>query len=170
MLANGTSGQALLSAGGTAAPTWATPWTTANTTGTSGGLTGSALSGDVTNSGNAITIASGAVTLGKMANLAANSFIGNNTGSPATPIALTKSQMIAALNVNRASDFFENAGDSLSGHCIQHLANTPISGTITVIVNGTPLSSSQFSIVSTSYCRLAFSCYQYDKISVQYSY
>lgn len=41
-------------------------------------------------SGNvAATIAAGAVTLAKMANLAANSIIGNNTASPATPVALS---------------------------------------------------------------------------------
>jgi len=170
MLANGTSGQALLSAGGTAAPTWGTPWTSANTTGTSGGLSGSALSGDVTNAGNAITIASGAVTLGKMANLAANSFIGNNTGSPATPIALTKSQMIAALNVNRASENFENAADSLSGTTTVHLANTPQAGTITVILNGLPLTSTQYGVDQTTHVVIFSSCYKYDKIAVAYSY
>ncbi len=59
MLANGTSGQALLSAGGTSAPVWGTPWTTANTTGSSGSCTGNAatvttnanMTGDVTSSG-----------------------------------------------------------------------------------------------------------------------
>jgi hypothetical protein len=36
---------------------------------------------------------SGSVTLPTMANLAANSIIGNNTGSPATPIALSVAQI-----------------------------------------------------------------------------
>lgn len=53
-----------------------------------------ALSGDVTSSANSFvtTIGAGAVSLSKMANLAANSFIGNNTGSSAQPIAMTVSQ------------------------------------------------------------------------------
>jgi hypothetical protein len=57
-----------------------------------------ALSGDVTATGSgqgsvAATIANAAVSLAKMANLAANSVIGNNTGSSATPIALTTAQL-----------------------------------------------------------------------------
>ena len=43
-------------------------------------------------------ITAGAVTLAKMATLAANSFIGNNTGSSATPIALTVTEATAMLN------------------------------------------------------------------------
>ncbi len=53
------------------------------------------LSSDVTGSGTTAitaTIASGAVSLTKMANFAANSIMGNNTGSPATPLALSISQ------------------------------------------------------------------------------
>lgn len=53
-------------------------------------LTRAALTGDVTASAdsNATTIAAAAVTLTKMANLAANSVIGNSTGSGATPTAV----------------------------------------------------------------------------------
>ena len=61
-----------------------------------------ALTGDVTGSGTgsfAATIAAASVTLTKQANLAANSIQGNNTGSPATPLALTVTQVTAMLNV-----------------------------------------------------------------------
>jgi len=43
------------------------------------------------------------VTLSMMSNLAANSIIGNNTGSPATPIALTTTQVTAMLNTFTSS-------------------------------------------------------------------
>lgn len=56
--------------------------------------------GDVTGTGTTaitLTIANGAVSLAKMANLAANSILGNNTGVAATPIALTAAQVAAML-------------------------------------------------------------------------
>jgi hypothetical protein len=58
-----------------------------------------ALTGDVTNTAGTLasTISNAAVTLVKMANLAANSIIGNNTGAAATPIALTAAQVTAML-------------------------------------------------------------------------
>ncbi len=60
-----------------------------------------ALTGNVTTTVGTVatTIAAGVVTLAMMANLAANSFIGNNTASPATPLALTQAQATALLNV-----------------------------------------------------------------------
>lgn len=60
------------------------------------------LIGDVTSAGGTTlttTISSGAVTLAKMANLAANSIIGNNTGVAATPKALTVSEVKSLLNL-----------------------------------------------------------------------
>lgn len=57
--------------------------------------------GDVTKASGSgtLTIASGAVTLAKMANLSANTIIGNNTGSAAAPIGLTGTQTTALLDV-----------------------------------------------------------------------
>lgn len=62
------------------------------------------MSGDATlNSSGALTIANAAVTLAKMANLAANSILGNNTGSSATPIALTPGQVLTLIGAMSAS-------------------------------------------------------------------
>jgi hypothetical protein len=44
------------------------------------------------------SVDAGHITLARMANLAANSFIGNNTGSSATPLALTGTQATALLD------------------------------------------------------------------------
>jgi hypothetical protein len=71
-------------------------------TGTNTGDQTITLTGDVTGSGTgsfAATIAAGAVSLSKMANLAASTIIGNNTGSPATPIALTTAQVKTLLAI-----------------------------------------------------------------------
>ena len=60
------------------------------------------LAGDLSGSGTtsiSATISAGAVTLSKMASLAANSIIGNNTGTAATPIALTAAQVKTLLAI-----------------------------------------------------------------------
>ena len=63
-----------------------------------------ALTGDVTTVAGALaaTIAAGAVTLSKMANLTASTILGNNTGSAATPIALAPAQVKALLAITNA--------------------------------------------------------------------
>jgi len=78
-----------------------------------------ALTGDVTTTAGALgtTIANGAVSLAKMANLAANSVIGNSTGSSATPTAVGMTSAATASTVvlrdsnanTRANSFVDNA-------------------------------------------------------------
>jgi hypothetical protein len=72
-------------------------WTTSSG---GGGGTITALTGDVTASGSGsvvATIAAKAVSLAKMADLASYTIIGNNTGTSATPKALTGTQVTAML-------------------------------------------------------------------------
>jgi hypothetical protein len=75
-----------LATGRTIGMTGDVSWTSASFNG-SGNVTGTS------------TIEPGAVSLSKLASLAANSIIGNNTGSSATPVALTAAQVTAMLSI-----------------------------------------------------------------------
>lgn len=143
-------------------------YTTSNITGSSASCTGLAatatalatgrtiaLTGDVTytspsfdGSGNvtaAATIAAGAVTLAKQANLAANSIIGNNTGAPATPLALTKTQVTAFLNA---------ASTSLQGAVVLAAGSDVVTGTDAAkAVTAASLTSAQ-SLAANGYATL----------------
>lgn len=114
-------------------------------TGTVSGLT---LTGTVTTTGNltlggALDVPAGHITLARMANLAANSIIGNNTGSAAAPLALTAAQVRTLLNV--ADGATANATDAAlrdrSTHTGTQAAST-ITGTLAVANGGTGTTSS----------------------------
>lgn len=90
---------------------------TATISGTNTGDQTISLTGDVTGSGTgsfAATIAPSSVTLSKMADLAANSLMGNNTGASATPMALTVAQVKTLLAIS-ASDVSGLAAIATSG-------------------------------------------------------
>lgn len=73
-----------------------------------------ALTGDVTSpaGSSATTIVNGAVTLSKMASLPANTIIGNNTGSAATPLALSVTQVKTLLSITKADVGLGNVDDT----------------------------------------------------------
>jgi hypothetical protein len=90
-----------------------------------------ALTGDVTTPGGSLatTIAAGAVTLGKMATLGANSVIGNATGSAATPSAVS---MTSAATANTLVYRDANA-NYLVNNVTENAVTTPTAGTTTTL-------------------------------------
>lgn len=83
------------------------------------------LSGDVSGTGStsiAVTIPLGTVSLAKMANFAANSIMGNNTGTPVAPLALSPAQVktMLAIAYTDVSGISATAPITYSGGVIAH--------------------------------------------------
>lgn len=88
------------------------------------------LTSDVTGSGTgsfATTIAAGAVTLAKMANIPSNTLIGNNTGVGATPLALTTTQVKGFLTYTAADVGAVPTTTTVNGHALS--ANVTVTAT-----------------------------------------
>jgi hypothetical protein len=88
------------------------------------------------------TIAAAAVTLAKQANLAANSIQGNNTGSPATPLALTVAQtktLLALVKGDVGLGNVDNTADSA-----KTLTESQITGLVNDLAMLRPLAAATF--------------------------
>jgi len=97
-----------------------------------------ALTGDVTTAGGALatTIANSAVTLAKMANLAANSVVGNATGSAAVPAAIG---MVTAATASTVMYRDANANVQVN-NVIENMTTTATAaGTTTLTVSSTKI-------------------------------
>lgn len=100
-----------------------------------------AFTGDVTTGAGSVAtaIAAAAVTLSKMANLPAFTIIGNNTGSPTVPAALTAAMVTAMLNTPTIS------GTPSVGNCASWVSATQVKDV------GFPCSVTLPFLVSTQY-------------------
>jgi hypothetical protein len=95
-----------------------------------------ALTGDVTSTAGSLatTIAAGAVTLTKMANLAANSVIGNASASAAAPVAVG---MLSTATPSTVAFRDGNANIQLN-NSIQNVSTTPTAGATTTLTVASP--------------------------------
>lgn len=110
-----------------------------------------ALTGDVTSTVNTVatTIANGAVSLAKMANLAANSVIGNPTGSAAVPTAVS---MVSTATASTVA-FRDGNANVLVNNIIENAATTATAaGTTTLTVASAK--TQQFTGSTTQTCVL----------------
>ena len=84
---------------------------------------------------------------------------------------VASSLFVTTANVKTAvvEDYEKATADSAAGYCVR-LGHTPLAGTIAVMYNGGAVPASKFSIVSTSKLFVALPSYQYDKVTVSYSY
>jgi hypothetical protein len=110
-----------------------------------------ALTGDVTTTVGTVatTIANSAVTLAKMANLAANSVIGNATGSPATPTAVG---MVSTATASTVA-FRDGNANILFNNVIENAATIATAGTTTTLTVASA-KTEQFTGSSTQTCVL----------------
>ena len=148
---------------------------------TGGTATAVDMSGDATIvAAGTVTIAAKAVTLAKMNDITTASFIGRNTAATGVPEVLSVSTVKTMLGVTTEKvEDFEQSVDSITSHTGSFmrfaLAQTPLSSTISVQINGVTLKPSgaanaQWTVVSTNNIRIAIPVYKYDQVSISYNY
>jgi len=138
------------------------------------------LTGDVTGSGTgsfATTIANSSVTLAKQANVATGTIMGRTTAGTGVQEALTVAQVKTMLGTGGIAAVYdyEQLVDSVTlntGGTYNRvtLANTPLTGSIAVQLNGLNLKPTQWALRSSTKICILVPCYQYDQVQVSYSY
>ena len=118
--------------------------------GNAGTPTATTLGGDATvGATGTLTIAASAVTLAKQANLAANSVIGNSTGSGATPTAVS---MVSTATASAVMIRDSNANVAINNINEAFTTTVTAAGTTTLTVASNPLQ--QFTGTTTQICAL----------------
>ena len=151
----GTSNQVLTSNGTTA--TWAT-----------------VADGSASNEGALTVVAGGANDSQIHSNTSGSTdvTISGGTGISVTESGSTITIATTGLKIAKVEDLEVATSDSAAANrYIWTLAQTPAAGTISVQINGMSLKpTTQYTIVQTNKLRMAMPLYQYDQVSVSYSY
>ncbi len=136
------------------------------------------LTGDVTSSGNATTIANNAVTYAKMQAVTTNKLLGSGSGTAVAEITLGTGLSFSGSTLNTTgvgsrykAESFEEAAAGPSTARTYSLANIPATATgLTVLLNGLPLTVTDQYTLTGLVVAVIIPVYQYDRLTVSYTY
>ncbi|MES2394508.1 MAG: hypothetical protein V4549_00810 [Bacteroidota bacterium] len=136
------------------------------------------LTGDVTSSGNATTIAANAVTYAKMQAVTTDKLLGSGSGTAVAEITLGTGLSFSGTTLNTTgvgsrykAEAFEEAAAGPSTARTYSLANIPAAATgITVELNGLALKATSQYTLTGLVVAVIIPVYQYDRLTVSYTY